>query len=501
MALENIHPNVAQWLADSPVKMVIGGERSASLSEKTFHSYNPSDGSILAEVYAGGAEDVDRAVSAARAAMNGDWPRMSPGARERLMRRFAELIEAHDEELAQLETLDNGKPIEHTRHIDSFVAADEIYHFAGWPSKLEGVTHPVSLPGNFVYTLREPVGVVAIIIPWNYPLIHSMQKTAPALAAGNAVILKPAQVASLACVRLGELALEAGLPAGVLNVVTGSGRVIGDAISRHPDIDKVAITGSTEVGRAIIQNSAVNIKRLSLELGSKAPNCIFSDADLEKAIPAAFNAAFGNSGQSCVAGSRLYVQSAVFDRVVAGIVDLAGRARVGHAMDTDTQLGPIVDQTQYDTIVSYIASGVESGARLLCGGQRLRRPDLPEGGYYLPPTVFTGASDDARISCEEIFGPVLPVYSFETEDELVTRANQTPYGLAAGVWTQNVERAHRMASRLKAGVVWVNTYNLFDSGVPFGGFKQSGYGRDNGQAAIEALTEVKSVWIAVKPQA
>jgi acyl-CoA reductase-like NAD-dependent aldehyde dehydrogenase len=419
---------------------------------------------------------------------------MAPAERERLLRRFGALIEAHSEELAQLETLDNGKPLSSTRPIDSFVAADEVYHFAGWPSKLEGETHPVSIPGKFVYTLREPVGVVAIIIPWNYPLVHSMQKSAPALAAGNAVILKPAQLASLACLRLGELGLEAGLPPGVFNVLAGSGRVVGEALSTHPGIDKIAITGSTEVGQQIIRNSAGSIKRLSLELGSKAPNCIFADADLDKAIPGAFNAAFGNSGQSCVAGSRLYVQRPVHERVMEGLVSLAEKARVGPAMDLATELGPIVDHTQFETILGFIEGGKASGAMIVCGGKRLVRADLPEGGYYLPPTIVTQVDDDARITCDEIFGPVVSVYPFETEDELVLRANNTRYGLAAGLWTQDLARAHRLVSQLKAGVIWVNTYNAFDSGVPFGGYKQSGYGRDNGRAAIEAFTEIKSVW-------
>ena len=497
MSLVTIHPTVSAWLKNAPKQMIVGGKPVPSVSGKTFSTYNPSDGSLLTEIYAGAAEDVDQAVAAAQAAMDGPWPHMAPCDRERLMRRFADLIEAHADQLAQLETLDNGKPINNTRSIDYFVAADEVFHFAGWPSKLEGLTHPVSLPGNFVYTRREPLGVVAIIIPWNYPLIHSMQKCAPALAAGNAVILKPSQLASLACIRLGELAIEAGFPAGVLNVVTGSGRVIGEAISSHPGINKVAITGSTEVGQSIIRNSAASIKRLGLELGSKAPNSIFSDADLTKAIPAAYQAAFGNSGQSCVAGSRLYVQKPVFDQVVAGLIDLAGKARVGHAMDTATELGPIVDRAQFETIQRYVESGKAGGASLHCGGERLLRPDLPPEGFYYTPTIFTGAADDAAISCEEIFGPVLPVYPFETEEELVARANQTKYGLAAGVWTRNVARAHRLAAQIKAGVVWVNTYNMFDSGVPFGGFKQSGYGRDNGQAAIEAFTEVKAVWISM----
>lgn len=497
MALQTIHPDTKVFLEESPKKMIIGGEAVASKSEQTFTAYNPSDGAALCDVYAAGLEDVERAVQAAHTALSGEWTSMVPAQRERLMRRWAELIETYNDELAQLETLDNGKPIQHTQHIDAFVAADEVYHFAGWPSKIEGETHPVSIPGNFVYTRREPVGVVAIIIPWNYPLIHAMQKSAPALACGNTVILKPAKQASLAAIRLGELALEAGLPPGVFNVVAGSGTVVGEALSAHPLVDKVAITGSTEVGQSIIQNSAVNIKRLALELGSKAPNTIFADADLEAAINGSFMAAFGNTGQSCVAGSRLYVQASVFDQVIEGLVERAKGARTGHAMDPATEFGPIIDQKQFDTITGYLQDGLESGAKLLCGGERLSGDGLPTGGYYLPPTILTGVPDDHPVTREEIFGPVLPVYAFETEDELIARANDSIYGLAAGVWTRDVARAHRLAAAIKAGVVWVNTYNMFDSGTPFGGFKQSGYGRDNSKYAIDAFSEVKAVWVSL----
>lgn len=497
MALQALHPDTQTFLNDSPKKMIIGGQRVASQSGQTFTTYNPSDGAALCEIYAGGADDIDLAVQAAQAALGGEWATMVPAQRERLLRRWAELIEANNDQLAQLESLDNGKPIHHTQHIDAFVAADEVYHFAGWPSKIEGETHPVSIPGNFVYTRREPVGVVAIIIPWNYPLIHAMQKCAPALACGNAVILKPAKQASLAAVRLGELALEAGLPAGAFNVVTGSGAVIGEALSSHPHIDKVAITGSTEVGQSIIRNSAVNIKRLALELGSKAPNTIFADANLDAAIPGAFRAAFGNTGQSCVAGSRLYVQRPVYDQVLDGLLTLAEKARTGHALDPNTEFGPVIDRAQFDIIMGYVQAGRDSGADVLCGGQRLGGGDLPAGGYYLPPTILTGVPDDHPVTREEIFGPVLPVYAFDTDEELVARANDSIYGLAAGVWTRDVARAHRLAAAIKAGVVWINTYNMFDSGTPFGGFKQSGYGRDNSKYAIDAFSEVKAVWVSL----
>lgn len=486
-----------EFLAKSPHKLLIDGQWVGAAAGKTFPSINPSDGQLLAELASAGREDVDRAVVAARRALNGPWGQFTPAQRESLLRCIGDLITAHRDELAELESIDNGKPISHTRPIDAPAAARQVYNFAGWPTKIAGETPAVSIPNHFVYTRREPVGVVGIIIPWNYPLIHAMQKVSPALACGNTVILKPAQLASLAVVRLGELMQEAGLPPGVVNIITGPGSVIGAAMAEHPDINKLQVTGSTAVGRSVIRASAGNLKRLALELGSKAPNIIFADANLNEALPGAFKAAFGNTGQSCVAGARLFVQKPMFDEVTARLVELAQTAKIGHALNPATELGPIVDQIQTNTILNYIKSGQEQGATLVCGGQQLTAGDFGRG-FYLEPTIFTNVRAEMVIAREEIFGPVLPIFSFETEAEVIEQANDTAYGLAAGVWTRDVARAHRLGARLKAGVVWVNSYDLFDPAVPFGGFNGSGYGRDNGREVIEAYTEVKSVWISTR---
>ncbi|RME45381.1 MAG: aldehyde dehydrogenase family protein, partial [Chloroflexi bacterium] len=377
----SLHPEVSTFLQRSPHGLLIEGRRTPAISGKTFESENPSDGSTLAELAAAGPEDVDRAVDAARQAFESGWAQMSPRARERLLRRWAELIEAHADELAQLESLDNGKPVRQTLQVDSRVAANLAYHFAGWPSKIAGYTAPVSVPDHLVYTLRQPLGIAAIIIPWNFPLIHSVQKIAPALACGNTVILKPSQLASLAPLRLAELALEAGIPPGVLNVLTGSGSVAGRALAEHPGVNKIQFTGSTAVGRSVVQASAGNLKRLALELGSKAPNIIFADADLDAALPGVFHAAFDNSGQSCVAGARLFVHQSVYEQVLEGLVAFIGRARIGHALDPGTDLGPLVAENQLLRVQDYIRRGLESGARLVCGGRRLQEGACAQGYY------------------------------------------------------------------------------------------------------------------------
>jgi len=497
MAKEPISRATQQFLAGSPFKLWIGGQWLPAGDGGTFRSYNPSDGVCLAELASAGSADVDRAVVAARGAFEGPWGQAGLAKREECLNRLGDLITAHNDELAELESLDDGKPISTTRAIDAWVAAGLAHHFAGWPSKIAGYTPSVGAQDHFVYTRREPLGVAAIVIPWNYPLIHSVQKMSPALACGNAVILKPAQWASLPLIRLAELIQEAGFPDGTVNILTGPGPVIGAALAAHPGINKIQFTGSTTVGRSIVQASAGNLKRLALELGSKAPNIIFADADLDSAIAGAFEAGFGFSGQSCVAGARLFVQEPIYARVVERLAGLARAARIGDAMDVSTEIGPIIHKTQADAIMAYIEGGIAQGATLVCGGRRLTEGPYT-GGNYIEPTILTGVRDDMTVAREEIFGPVVPIFSFATEDEVIARANDTSYGLAAGIWTRDVARAHRVAAAVKAGTVWVNTYDRFDAAAPFGGFKGSGYGRDNGHEVIDAYTEAKAVWVSLK---
>src|SRR5579883_524380 len=489
-------PQIA-FLQQQPVKMLIGGQWVEAASGKTFETYNPSTGEVLARVAEGDAEDINRAVAAARKAFeSGPWPKLTPAQRGRLLWKLSDLIEQHAEELAQLETLDNGKPIKYSKAADIPLTVEHFRYFAGWATKIEGNTIPVSIPNIFTYTLREPVGVVGQIIPWNFPIQMAAWKLAPALACGNTVILKPAEQTPLSALRLGELILEAGFPEGVVNIVPGFGETAGAALSAHPDVDKIAFTGSTEVGKKILQASIGNLKRVTLELGGKSPNIIFPDADLKYAIRGALTAIFFNQGQVCTAGSRMFVHKLVYDQVVDGLSNMAKGMKIGHGIDPNTDLGPLVSQEQLERVTGYIETGKREGARAATGGARAEGEHLT--GYFVQPTVFDDVKDEMTIAREEIFGPVVVALPFEDIEEVAARANRSIYGLAAGVWTSDVKKVHRMAAALKAGVVWANTYNQFDAAAPFGGYKQSGYGREMGHAVLDAYTQTKTVWVNLR---
>lgn len=485
------------FLQRQPIKMLIGGQWVEAASGETFETINPSTGEVLARVAAGASEDINRAVAAARKAFeSGPWPKMTASQRGRLLLKLADLIEQNAEELALLETLDNGKPIKYARGGDVPLTADHFRYFAGWATKIEGETIPVSVPNMFTYTLREPVGVVGQIIPWNFPLQMAAWKLAPALACGNTAILKPAEQTPLTALRLGELICEAGFPDGVVNVVPGFGETAGASLVAHPDVDKIAFTGSTEVGKKIAQVCAGNLKKVTLELGGKSPNIIFPDADLKFAVRGALNAIYFNQGEVCTAGSRLFVHSSVYDQVLSGLSDAANKMKVGQGVDPATELGPLVSQEQLERVTGYVESGKREGATLRAGGTR------PDGelaaGYFLRPTIFDQVRDDMTIAREEIFGPVVVALPFDDVEEVAARANLSIYGLAAGVWTSDIKKAHKMAAALKAGVIWVNTYNQFDAAAPFGGYKQSGSGREMGHAVLDAYTQIKTVWVNLR---
>jgi phenylacetaldehyde dehydrogenase len=472
-------------------KMLIGGQWVEAASGKTFDTYNPATGEVLARVPEGDREDIDRAVKAARKAFQeGPWPEISPAQRGRLLLKLADLVEKNHEELAELETLDNGKPVFFSRIADVPATADMFRYFGGWATKVEGTTVPISMPGAkyLAYTLREPVGVVGQIIPWNFPLIMASWKLAPALAVGCTVILKPAEQTPLTALRLGELILEAGFPEGVVNIVTGFGETAGAALAAHPDVDKIAFTGSTEVGKLIVNAASGNLKKVSLELGGKSPNIIFPDADLKNAIPGSANAIFFNQGQCCTAGSRLFVHKNIFDEVIDGVAAFTKKFRIGPGIDPTNNLGPLISQEQLDRVCGYLDSGTKEGAKTVVGGHK-----IGDKGYFVEPTLLVDVRPDMKVVREEIFGPVVTAIPFSDPNEITASANATTYGLAAAVWTRDLSTAHRMAAKLRAGTVWINCYNVFDSALPFGGYKQSGWGREMGHDALELYTEVKAV--------
>lgn len=479
-----------EFLRHAPTKLLINGKWVASKSGKTFETVNPANEEVLALVSEGDKADVDEAVKAARKALEeGGWSSMGPHQRARLMFKIADLIETHADELAELESLDNGKPLSFSRGFDIPASAETFRYYAGWVTKIYGETNP-SDPAFFNYTLREPVGVCGQIIPWNFPLLMAAWKLGPALACGNTVILKPAEQTPLTALRLGELIMEAGLPDGVVNIVTGFGPGAGSSIAEHPEIDKVAFTGSTEVGKLILKASAGNLKKVSLELGGKAPNIIFPDADLDQAVPTSMMGVYFNSGQVCCAGTRIFVQRDRYDEVVDKLASFSKNVSMGDPFDPKSTIGPLVSREQFDRVKGYLEVGKKEGAQVAAGGEAGAGK-----GYFVKPTLFAGVKNDMQIAREEIFGPVGAAISFSDENDAVFQGNRTDYGLSAAVWTRDLSRAHKVARSLKAGTVWVNCFNQLDPISPFGGYKQSGFGRELGKYAIDLYTQIKSVWM------
>ena len=478
-------------VAVSATKLLINNRWVPSESGKTFATVNPSTGEEICQIAEADAADVDKAVNAARRAFeHGAWRKIPASERGRLLYRLADLIEKNADELAALESLDNGKPVSIAKAVDVAATVGCFRYFAGWSDKVHGKTIPVD--GDFFcYTRHEPVGVVGQIIPWNFPMLMLAWKLAPALATGNTVVMKPAEQTPLSALRIGELIVEAGFPEGVVNLLPGFGPTAGAAIAHHMDVDKVAFTGSTEVGRLIMEAAAKsNLKRITLELGGKSPNIVFADTDLDEAVEGAHFGLFFNHGQCCCAGSRVFVEEKIYDQFVEKSGARARKTTVGDPFDPKTEQGPQVDQTQFDKVMGYIESGRDEGAKLVCGGDR-----VGDRGYFIQPTVFADVQDEMKIAREEIFGPVMSIIPFKSAEEVVDRANRTTYGLAAAVWTRDIKKAHAIANNVRAGTVWVNCYNVLDTRAPFGGFKQSGIGRELGEYGLQQYTEVKTVTV------
>ncbi len=488
---------VASFLKGQPKKLFIGGRWVDAASGKTFGTLDPATGEVLALVAEAGAEDVDHAVAAARKSFDrGTWRELPPAERAKVLWKVGDMLEERANEFAQLETLDNGMPINDALLFHVPLAAATFRYYAGWVTKLDGATQQVSLPGKYLsYTLREPIGVVGQIIPWNFPLLMAAWKLAPALACGNSVVLKPSEETPLSALLLAELLQQAEVPDGVVNVVPGRGEVAGARLASHPDVDKIAFTGSTDVGRLIARaSSESNLKRVSLELGGKSPNIVFADADLTRAVSGAFFGIFFNQGQVCSAGSRLFIQEKVYDHALDELLKTVSETRIGPGIDPITQMGPLVSKTQMERVLGYVAQGNKEGARLLAGGERAEGLDR---GYFVKPTVFADVDGEMRIAREEIFGPVVAAIPFSDEEDLVAKANNTIYGLVAGVWTKDVARAHRVAHAIKAGTVYVNCYHIVDPVTPWGGYRQSGWGRELGPYALDLYTELKNVIVDI----
>jgi aldehyde dehydrogenase (NAD+) len=483
----------AHGIAVGAKRLLIDGELVEALSGKTFPTINPSTGEVIAHLALGETADVDRAVASARKAFNGPWSKFKPSERQAVLLKLADLVERDFEELAVLDTLEMGRPISTSRMLKSMIVRS-LRHFAGAATAIHGSTLSNSFPVELLsYTLKEPVGVVGAIIPWNGPLFSAQWKVAPALATGCTVVLKPAEDGSLTPLRFGELCLEAGVPPGVVNVVTGMGAA-GAALSSHPDVDKITFTGSCETGQRIIEASARTVKKVTLELGGKSPNIVFADADLDLAVPGSAMGVFNNSGQVCSAGTRLFVERKIHDEFVERLAAFGKNLRIGNSMDPNTQIGPLVSEKQLNRVASYLDIGPGEGARAVSGGKRVTEGDLAKG-YFVPPTVFADVQDHMRIAREEIFGPVVCVLPFDGFDEVIDRANDTPFGLASGVWTRDITKAHAATKRIRAGSVWVNHYQAMDPNVPFGGYKMSGYGREGGVEHIDSYLNTKGVWI------